>query len=80
MPHNAFRPLDELAHENTVEFQLSSGEIVQGLMIVGITTPASRSFFRWESSKLTMCTPVAWRELWVPTTTRRRKRDCEVAS
>jgi len=66
-PQN-FRPMAELAHERPVEFLLPQGRIVTGWLMIGIVSPASRSFFQREpeTGTVEMSTPAAWRDLPSP--------------
>jgi hypothetical protein len=59
---SAWRPLTDLTHERTVEFELPNGRIVFGRMLLGITNPGSRSYAWREHGKTQLCRPLGWRE------------------
>jgi hypothetical protein len=44
-----FRPMDELDHEETVEFSLRNGRVVHGRMLKGIITPDTVA--AWQKDK-----------------------------
>ncbi|MGE4340335.1 MAG: hypothetical protein AB7E55_30955 [Pigmentiphaga sp.] len=64
-----FRPLSELQHEETVQFKLVSGNIVYGRMVIGVVTPASRTYYHTEHSVRHLLHPMqitGWRPLLDP--------------
>jgi hypothetical protein len=63
-----FRPMDELDHEHPVEIALVTGQVVTGRMIIGITTPASRTYYeRIDGSWFLIgARPIGWREVPTP--------------
>lgn len=64
-----FRPLAELDHQDTVQFRLFNGNIIYGRMLVGIVTPASRTYYHTERGERVILDArqiTGWRELLDP--------------
>jgi len=73
-----FRPLAELDHQATVEFRLFNGKVVHGRMMVGIVTPASRSYYlreRGEWRLIRADSITGWRNTPEPRDWRGRQRE-----
>lgn len=71
-----FRPMDELDHEDEVEFSLWSGAVVRGRLLKAATGPRTRTFLYWQPARpewpvrsgWVICrpSPTGWRELPTP--------------
>jgi hypothetical protein len=70
-----FRPMDELDHEETVEFSLRNGRVVHGRMLKGIITPGTRSYYYRQNHEPIRCEPIGWRDLITPDTVAAWQKD-----
>lgn len=62
----AWRPLDELDHQNVVEFRIPGWKedwIVTGFMLIGGVHPKARSCWYRRDGNLIPCSPTEFREL-----------------